>query len=246
MRTGNWLLRRPTAKARLRLFCFPYAGGNAAAYLNWQPKLGPEIEICAIQLPGRGTRMGEPAIDRLAPLVRQLAEVIAGEGDLPAAFFGHSLGALVAFELARFSKLMHLRGPERLIVSGCQAPSVRQARDHLHTLPDAELIEELRRYNGTPAAILAHAELMALVLPAIRADFAIVETYAYRAGIRLDQPIDVLAGTKDPIVPPDRVAPWLAETERPGGIHWFEGDHFFLDTQPEAVAARLRDLLRPA
>lgn len=245
MRKSSWLLRRFQRNAQLRLFCFPYAAGNPAAYLPWQEILGPHVEVCAIHFPGRGRRLSESNISRLDPLVRQLAHVISSEGDLPFAFFGHSLGALVAFELARFCKLMDMPQPKQIIVSGCEAPSMRIQDEPLHLLDTDRLITELREYNGTPAEILDHEEYMTLALPSIRADFAIAETYEYRSGIRLDQLIHVLAGLDDSIVPPSNVPQWMLETTRPGDIHWFQGDHFFVDTQHERVAMLVKKLLIP-
>ncbi|MGO7169637.1 thioesterase II family protein [Rhizobium leguminosarum] len=243
MTISSWLLRRVQRDARIRLFCFPYAAGNPAAYLAWQEVLGPSVEVCAIQFPGRGRRLREANIDRLDPLVHRLAPVISSECNLPFSFFGHSLGALVAFELARFCKRMNIRQPEQIIVSGCEAPSMRTQDDALHLLDDEHLIAELREYNGTPAEILDHQEYMALALPSIRADFAIAETYEYRPGVRLDQPLHVLAGVGDRIVPSDRVPQWLNETTRPGSVHWFEGDHFFVDAQRDGVAILVKKLL---
>ncbi len=223
-----------------RLICFAYAGGNAAMYLPWQARLGAGIEICAVQLsPRHGSVVRHSSFPAL---IRDIAHAIQPLLDRPYTLFGHSLGALVVFELARFIKLMHLPAPSRLIVSGCDAPQHKSDAKRVHDLPHEEFIAELRQKNGTPEEVLNAPELLALLLPAVRADFALVEAYKYRANIRLDMPIDVFAGQEDE-VSAESLAPWLGETNAPGEVQWFEGDHFFINSETDAVIARLRVLL---
>ncbi len=223
-----------------RLICFAYAGGNAAMYLPWQARLGADIEICAVQL---SPRHGSGEIHGSFPaLIRDIAQAIQPLLDRPYALFGHSLGALVAFELSRFIKLMHLPTPTRLIVSGCDAPMHKSDAKRVHDLPHDEFIAELRQKKGTPEAVLDAPELLALLLPAVRADFALVEAYQYRANIRLDMPLDVFAGQKDEISD-ESLAPWLAETNAASAVHWFEGGHFFINSETKTVINRLHDLL---
>ncbi len=232
---------RSGQNAPKRLICFAYAGGNAAMFLPWQAQLGPALEVCAVQLSPRHGDDGQ-AHAAFPPLIRDIAQAIQPLLDRPYVLFGHSLGALVAFELSRFIKLMHLPAPERLVVSGCDAPEHKSDAKRVHDLPHDEFIEELRRKNGTPEAVLNTPELLDLLLPAVRADFALVESYQYRANIRLDMPIDVFAGQEDK-VDAQSLAPWLAETRASGAIHWFEGGHFFINSAPDAVIAKLRSLL---
>ncbi|NOR63932.1 MAG: alpha/beta fold hydrolase [Rhodobacteraceae bacterium] len=223
-----------------RLICFAYAGGNAAMYLPWQTRLGASVEICAVQLsPRHGS--GETHASFPA-LIRNIAQAIQPLLDRPYVLFGHSLGALVAFELSRFIKLMHLPAPARLIVSGCDAPQHKSDAKRVHDLPHDEFIAELRQKNGTPEAVLDSPELLALLLPAVRADFALVEAYQYRANIRLNVPTDVFAGQQDE-VSAESLAPWLAETNASGKLHWFEGGHFFINSETDAVIDRIRQLL---
>ena len=209
-------------------------------YLPWQAHLGADIEVCAVQLSprhGNGeTHTSFPA------LIRDIAQAIQPLLDRPYTLFGHSLGALVAFELSRFIKLMHLPAPARLIVSGCDAPMHKSDAKRVHDLPHDEFIAELRQKKGTPDEVLESPELLALLLPAVRSDFALVEAYNYRANIRLDVPIDVFAGQQDE-VSAESLAPWLAETNASGRLHWFEGGHFFINSETAAVIARLRQLL---
>ncbi len=233
-------MRQPGSARRFRLFCFSYAGGSAAPYLAWQAALPPSIEVCAVQLPGRGPRLLEKPLRSMFQLVEVLAPIIAREADLPFAFFGHSLGGLLAFELARHCRRHWLPMPEHLFVSASSAPGQRRNPKRLHTLDDHALIEALREYNGTPPAALADRELMELLLPAIRADFAVVENYAYGEGAPLDIPISVLAGRQDNHVAPGSLQGWQGETTATCTTHWFDGDHFFIHAQQRAVIDCIR------
>lgn len=231
----SWIVRQSGPQRRLRLYCFSYAGGSAAAYLPWQSDLDPAIEVCAVQLPGRGARMAETPYSSLPALVAALGQVIRAGSALPFAFFGHSLGALVAFELARFCQRQALPTPEHLFVSGCEAPQYRSAPKNLHQLPHDELVASLRSYNGTPQEVLDHRELMELLLPTIRADFALVDNYRYQPGALLAMPLTVLAGRGDDHVEPGQVEQWRLETTAGCRVQWFDGDHFFINSQQRAV-----------
>ncbi|SFV14432.1 thioesterase II family protein [Pseudoduganella namucuonensis] len=239
MQHTPWLTRLCSGAPRMRLYCFPYAGGGAEIYAGWHAAL-PGVEICAVQLPGRGSRFGETPIDTLSELLAELAQLTSRDRSLPFAFFGHSLGALLAFELARYCRRHYLPLPQCLIVSGCDAPNQRKSGGALHTLPDDELIAALGRYNGTPPQVLANAELMALLLPAIRADFALGERYAYRLQPPLALPLSVYAGKDDTLLSPETVKGWSVETSETCRTQWFNGDHFFLHAQRDAVLEALR------
>jgi medium-chain acyl-[acyl-carrier-protein] hydrolase len=230
-----WMVRRVSQPGQLRLYCFAYAGGSAAVFTRWQNALGPAIEVCAIQLPGRGSRMMEPPRRDLQLLVEELALAIASQPAQPFALFGHSLGALLAFEVARTLRLQHLPLPAHLFVSGCRAPCVERERRGLHLLPDGEFIDALRGYNGTPAEILDNAELMALVLPMLRADFALVDAFEYRRAAPLPLPLTVLAGRGDEARTLDGIELWSRESTDFRGVHWFDGDHFFVHSDVDAV-----------
>lgn len=234
--SSPWFVKRAVTAPRMRLFCFPYSGGQAGMYAPWQAALGDRVEVCAIQLPGRGGRIRERPLTSIEPVVDLVAPLIAACDEIPFALFGHSMGALLAFETARRLVRDHRRGPSHLFVSGCDAPSVRRP-GHLHLLPDDELVEELRRYNGTPEAVLSSRELLALFLPILRADFSIGGTYAYQASPKLDLPMTVLAGRRDPYTPVERVEPWRKETMGESQVRWFDGDHFFIHgCQDEVIA----------
>ena len=235
MHQTPWLVHKAGTTRRLRLYCFSYAGGSAAGFASWQAALDPFIEVCAIQLPGRGTRFREVPYASMRALIKELGSVIGGQPKHPFAFFGHSLGALVAFEVTRYFMRHALPMPERLIASGCNAPRIRRTSAHLHTLDDDALIEALKKYNGTPPEILAHRELMDLLLPTIRADFHLIADYKYHVEPLLNIPITVLTGKLDDHVSPQRLGEWQNETTAACRIHSFEGDHFFINSARNAV-----------
>jgi medium-chain acyl-[acyl-carrier-protein] hydrolase len=214
----------------LRLFCFPYAGGGASIFRTWSAGLPATIEVCPVQLPGRETRLKEAPYPHLPPLVQAMTQALMPSLDKPFAFFGHSMGALVSFALARqLCRQANLR-PVHLFVSACSAPQFPLLCHALHTLPDPELIEELRRLNGTPQAALACPELMQLMLPILRADFAMCATYAYASEPPLDCPITVFGGMQDVAVRRERLQAWRFQTGAACAFHTLPGDHFFLHT----------------
>lgn len=239
MNAADWLLGDRRRQAGLRLYCFSHAGGNAAAYLPWQDGLGDGIELRAVQLPARGARLHEPAHPTMAALVRDLAEVIAADHDgRPFAFFGHSLGALVAFELTRRLRDDGAPLPLRLVVSGCAAPWCGAPPPRWHELPDAQLIAALRDMGGTPAAVIDEPDLMPFLLPPVRADFALLAAYRYTPAPPLPVPVTAFAGRADVRTDIAGVQAWSAA----GGacdVHWFDGGHFFIHQEHEAVLACL-------
>ncbi len=246
--SNPWLVSfGPPGPARhLRLYCFSYAGGSAAIYQPWRARLDPGIELCAVQLPARGMRLAEPAERNLPVLLSRLAEVIAAQpAGVPFAFFGHSLGALLAFELARHLQRTGLPQPVKLIVSGSASPQLREPIEPLDEHDDDKMIERLTQYNGTPTEVLQHAELMRLMAPAIRADFALVADYDYLPGPLLEMPITALAGQADDQTSREQIDGWARETRARFEQHWFDGDHFFIRPQMEAVIARLNADLSP-
>lgn len=235
MKPNELILRCPGPPRRLRLYCFSYAGGSAFNFLPWQPAFDSAIEVCAVQLPGRGGRMTQEPYRSMPELVAGLLPVFAQHNELPFAFFGHSLGGLVAFELARSLALHGLRMPMHLFISGSPAPRHRSSTRQVHRLDDAGLIDVLKDYNGTPPELLENRELLAMVLPTIRADFTVAETYRYRAGRMLDLPITVLAGRLDECSSIEQVHGWQRETTGASRVIWFEGDHFFINSHRNGV-----------
>lgn len=245
MKKTPWILRSGHPGRKLNLFCFCYAGGNAAVFNHWQSLVHPAIEICAIQLPGRGSRFHETPIAAMSELIPALADVIARQGPLPFAFFGHSMGALLAFEVARHYQLLGYSMPRHLIASGCDAPRYRESSPRIHRLSDEDFLEKLQEYNGTPVEVLQHRELMQLLLPIIRADFSVVEEYSYRPGKLLGIPLTVYAGTRDDHEMPEQVSGWSEETVSVCNVEWFDGDHFFINSHRNEVVASINATLLP-
>lgn len=236
-----WFRTAPGGTGGMRLFFFPFAGGNPAAFLPWQPLLG-SLELQVASLPAHGTRLFEPPEHDMDTLIATLTRAIAGMPDLAErrfAFFGHSLGALLAFEVARALRRGGLPMPERLWASGAEGPQTRVVTRRVFDLPDAEFVEALRDFGATPSELFDLPEMIALLLPSLRADFGLNERYAYRPEPPLDLPIHVLCSDRDEHVSPDRAAGWARETSQPLRWHDYAGDHFFLDAHQDAIAALL-------
>ncbi|HEU5320604.1 MAG TPA: thioesterase domain-containing protein, partial [Methylomirabilota bacterium] len=204
------------------------AGGGAAAYRTWTAELPAEVEVCALRLPGREDRLTEPPFRRLGPLVAALVPGLRPHLDRPFAFFGHSMGALVAFHTAH--AVRHYQSPVHLFVSGRRAPHVPSAYPPIHALPDAEFVRQLRRLNGTPEAVLCEPQLMDMLLPVLRADIAVSETYVYAPQPPLDCPISAFGGVRDSEAGHDELAAWRDHTRAVFTLRMLPGDHFFLHT----------------
>jgi medium-chain acyl-[acyl-carrier-protein] hydrolase len=234
---------RPNPGARVRLFCFPYSGAAANIYYPWADVLPPSWEICPVQLPGRGTRMREPLQTRLAEQVEALAAGIRPYLDKPFAFFGHSMGALTSFELARHLRRTHAPLPIAMFVSGHGAPHLPDRNPPLHALPEAEFLAKLRELNGTPEEVLQHQELLQLLVPILRADFAVCETYVYQAEDPLACSIHAYAGLGDDYVNRQELEGWREQTSGAFSVRMFPGDHFFLNSaRPYLLQALAREL----
>lgn len=225
---------RPNERAGLRLFCFPHAGGGAGAYRTWVEGLQPQIEVLPVQLPGRETRFLERPYDTLDVLLDGLVDGLRPFLDKPFAFFGHSLGALVAFELARRLRTDGLL-PQRLFVSGYGAPHLPVKLPPMYHLDDAEFVRALQALETVPTAVLENDELLDLLLPMLRADFAVYERYRYRTAQPLECPIIMMGGENDPLVSPEMLAAWTEHSTELGQMHLFPGDHFYLQGQETAV-----------
>jgi len=248
--TNRWLVKSlPQPGAQLRLFCFAFAGGSALIFRPWAAQLAkliPEsVEVCAIELPGRGKRLAEPPMTNLTNLIPALGAQLLPLLDRPFAFFGHSMGALIAFELCHWLRHTVQLMPAHLWVSAARAPQLAIEPPLMHRLPRADLIDRLQHYQGTPISVLNNSELMDLMLPVLRADFTLLETYQYQPKGLLNCPMTGLWGQQDNIVSQAEVAAWQ--------VHTFQfhlsaalGDHFFMQ-QPlfvETLVPRLSELIR--
>lgn len=239
-------LSRSKAPA-LRLFCFPYAGGSAEIYRNWQQWFPQEIDLCLVHLPGRGKRMGEKAFTQAIPLVHAIADHISREINIPYALYGHSMGALISFELGWELFRRHGSGPQHLLVSGRSAPQWPRTQPRTFHLPYDEFLVELERLNGTPREVLANPELMKLFLGVLRADFETVETYEYLPKDRLAWPITVYAGMDDQHVSVESCQAWREQTTSACKIRMLPGDHFFIrNPRLEFASAFRSDVLSAA
>ncbi len=236
--------RQPRPRARLRLYCLPYAGGSAAIFRAWPDGLPQDIEVCPIQLPGHGTRLRERPFTRLLPLVQELARALLPHLDKPFALFGHSLGALISFELIRELRRTQSPLPVRLFASGASAAQLPRREASLHNSPEMKFIAELRRLNGTPTKVLEHEELMRIMLPILRADFALYETYVYVDDIPLSCPISTFGGLDDRRVSRSDLEGWRDQTNSTFSLKMFPGDHFFLNSAPSQLLQTLSEELR--
>ena len=227
----QWFMQ-PTQKpgSLVRLFCLPFAGGSASIFRNWGRTLGPSVDVYPVQLPGRASRFNEPAFKTVEAATDALAIALLPVLDKPYMLFGHSMGAVLAFELARKLAANGVGEPAHLFVSGRRAPHIPNEGALMYPLPHAEFIGRLRTLDGTPPAVLENPELLALALPLLRADFELVETYAFRSGLTLRCPITGFGGTRDKDTPLAVVEPWRRYTDGPFGLHTFDGGHFFIDS----------------
>jgi medium-chain acyl-[acyl-carrier-protein] hydrolase len=235
---------KPNPQADLRLFCFPYSGAGAQIYYPWAEMLPKSLEVCPVQLPGRESRLSEPPFTQLAPLVKELVPAILPHLNKPFAFFGHSMGALVSFELARRLRREHGLSPVHLFVSGHGAPHLPDREPAIHDLPEPEFVAKVRSLNGMPEEILNHDELMELLVPILRADFTLCGTYTFRPDAPLDCPISALGGLQDEHVPRRDLEAWQEHTDGPFSVRMFPGDHFYLNAdRPLLLRTLARELI---
>ena len=240
---NKWFcIPRPVKQPKLRLFCFPYAGGNATTYYPWAELLNPEIELVAIQPPGRSNRMNEVAHCNMHHLISDLIQNIVPLLNVPFIFFGHSLGSRIAYELATRLEAHKLPVPEHLFASGSGAPHIVKRKRQLHKLSDIDFINELQKLNGTPGEILRNKDLMQIFLPLLRADFQISDTYLSEK-IVLNFPFTILAGTEDHSIEPRHLESWKELTSFPCETLYIPGDHFFIETNKNLVFHTLCEIL---
>lgn len=244
-----WLSACPPPEPGIRLFCFPHAGAGTLAYQGWSRLLPSPIQVLPVLPPGRETRFSEEPYTRIEPYVEDLAAALAPELRAPYALFGHSLGALVAFEFARRVQASQLPGPVHLFVSGRIAPQIAEYRMVLHKLPADDLARELAALGGVPGQVNLAARHLVRLLDVLRADLAVNETYAFRAGPTLSTAVTALGGTADPRVNDAELAAWRAQTTGPFTLRTYQGGHFYLTEHRDALLSLITRTLgqgRPA
>jgi medium-chain acyl-[acyl-carrier-protein] hydrolase len=244
---GQWIFRpKPNPAARLRLICVPYAGRGASVYREWPELMGPGVEVCALQLPGRESRLRERPFTRISDALRDAAHALEDFLDIPIALFGHSMGGLFCFELARILRSQHGITPVHLFVSARRAPQLPDLRPPLRHLPDERFVNEIcRRYNGIPRAVLHDEELMSLLLPMLRADVELLETYVYQPGLPLACRITALAGREDTETCYEEIAAWEEHTTIGFQTRTIAGDHFFVHSARDQVVETVLQHLGP-
>ena len=233
----RWVYRyHPLSAPRLRLFCFPYAGGGAATYRHWSKHLPDGVEVAAMQLPGQQARAMEKPYQQLAPLVAEITRVIEPLLDVPFALFGHSLGALLTYELACTVRERFALSPAMLFVSGWRAPHVPSPFPPIHHLPDSQFIEELnRRYDGIPPALLEEKDLLRLMLPGLKASITLCETYRPAKRTPLACPISAFGGRNDSMVSCADIETWRELTSAEFKVTTFAGNHFYIEDARDAL-----------
>jgi surfactin synthase thioesterase subunit len=241
---GLWVVNHPDAEdttASRQLFCFSHAGGGPSFFRPWGAGLRPEIAVRRVLLPGREGRLEEPPFRHIADLLDPLCAGLEPHLDQPYALFGHSMGALVAYEVARRLSAAGTAGPACLIVSGRAAPGLARDRRRLSGLPDDEFVSEVARLNGIPPEVQSDPELLSLLLPALRADYELAETYHPLPGGHLNCPVVAYMSTSDPEVQYTEMLAWRKVTSGEFSIRVFRGDHFYLKAGRADVLHAVRE-----
>ena len=241
---NRWLIGGSSQSiASIRLFAFAHAGGGASGFRQWNKILPPRIDAYAVQLPGRETRFTEPKLTQFSTAIEAIVAALRPSLDLPFVFFGHSLGALLAFETARHLRRLGAPAPRHLFLSGFSAPQIREPVEAYSKLSDADFLQSITKYGGMPVEISQNAELLELFLPTLRADFSLLETYQYLDEPALDCPISVFGGLDDLEAPQEKLTAWNIHTTKPFRLSMFPGNHFYLNTAQNALLAEItRDL----
>jgi medium-chain acyl-[acyl-carrier-protein] hydrolase len=233
-------LRRPTA--RLRLVCLPYAGGNAAAFSRWNAFLPEELELVAIELPGHGVLRHHRPCHDIAPLLDQLAAVLASLDDKPYVLFGHSLGGLLAYAVSHVAKAAEQQTAAHIVLSGCRPPHLPNQARALVDSSEAEFHDHLKARNSIPDALFDDRPFIAQFMQIMRADFALIASYVAPRCAPLDVPTTVFAGTQDSVAPARDLERWRELIETEAAMHYFEGDHFFIHKREDLVMATISAL----
>ena len=228
---------KPNPEARLRLFFFPYAGAGSTSYSTWTRLFPAEIEICLVHLPGRDKRIRETPFIEFPPLAESLSQALVRYLDCPFSFFGHSMGGLVSFEVARQLRSHYALSPVHLFISGRWAPHIPDARPQLQQLPEEEFLAAVEgRYGELPQVVLEDQELLELFLSILRADLTLLENHQYTTEAPLECPISVFGGLQDSNVSREELLAWRDQTTSRFDLKMFPGAHFFLQNAKQAIA----------
>ena len=245
MTYSNWFIKpKPKANPALRLICFSYAGGSAATYIPWVQSLPNNVELVAIQLPGRASRLFESPYSDMDVLVKELIIVLNSLLDRPYILFGHSLGSRIAFEFMVRCQEANLRLPAHFIASGSRGPQFKSNKAAIHTLTDNEFIEELKALNGTPSAVLENEELMEIYLPLLRADFQLAADYCFDRKNIISCPVTVLGGDIDADISLKDLQSWGEFFSYPVNTHILRGDHFFIESNSRDTIEKVNTVLQ--
>lgn len=242
-----WILcPRPNARARVRLFCFPYAGKGASVFRAWAHRMPAAVEVCAVQLPGREQRLREVPFTQMEALVEAAAEALRPRLDIPYAIFGHSMGALTGFECARELRRQGRPEPLHLMVAARQAPNLPERHGPIAHLPQREFIVAVQqRYDGIPAEVMQNPDLLDLLVPTLRADIQLLEAYAYVSEPPLNCPITCFGGVKDREATIEHLDGWCDHTVAEFHVRMFPGGHFFLQSAQVQVVESVAGMLAP-
>ena len=239
--TNAWFVcTQANPEADTRLFLFPYVGGGPALFRKWSAKPLEHTEAWSAHYPGRGSRHSEAPVKQITTLAERLSQAIQPLLDKPFALFGHSLGGLVAFELARYLRKNNLPQPIILFVSACGAPHLPDPHPSIHALPDSEFIEALKELNGIPSELFHQSDVIQLLIPILRSDLEAIESYLYTPDESpLNCPIIAFGGLDDPRVSRERLEGWISHTDSSFKSQYFPGDHFFINTARESIMASI-------
>lgn len=230
---GRWLPFGVPA-GDVRLYCLPHAGGSASAYRSWVGRIDG-VAVCPLQPPGRESRLKDAPHVRMEPMVAEITDVILSQDTMPYALYGHSLGALIGFEVVREIRRRGGAAPVHFFASGCPAPDYRESTKPVSAMTDAQVVDLLRKLGGTPEWVLADQSVLAMILRPFRADFSVKETYEYQPEPPLSTPITVIAGTDDPRAGIETMADWREQTTAPYRLHTVTGGHFAVLERPEVT-----------
>ena len=240
-----WLFtKRKLAEAKVRLFCFPNAGGGASVYRGWSEELAPDIELSCIQLPGRESRFREKPCLHWAEMIGYLSAALTAPSDRPFALFGHSFGSLLAFETAHAIRSQTGREPSCLFISAARAPDLPLPHSPISGLREEEFVSRLvELYEGIPPAILADREFLEAVLPTLRADIHLLESFEYRERTPLNCPVVVFGGLTDRALPLSSLDGWRKQTTGPVQFHFLDAGHFYLQSEMKTLVRHIRAAL---